>query len=97
MYDGIVLGLDMLADQRAIDPGGKYMLVVLTDGETNEGLGFDNVDEAIAGARIPVFTVGFEADLDELGRLASLVEAASINASEGDVEFKLVSLFNAGV
>jgi len=97
MYDGIVLGLDMLADQRASDPGGKYMLVVLTDGETNEGLGFDNVDEAIAGARIPVFTVGFEADLDELGRLASLVEAASINASEGDVEFKLVSLFNAGV
>jgi hypothetical protein len=44
-----------------------------------------------------VFTVGFEADLDELGRLASLVEAASNNASEGDVEFKLVSLFNAGV
>ncbi len=97
MYDGIVLGLDMLIEQRAADPSGKYMLVVLTDGETNEGLEFGDVDEVIAGARIPVFTVGFEADLDELGRLASLVEAASINASEGDVEFKLVSLFNAGV
>jgi Ca-activated chloride channel family protein len=97
MYDGIILGLQMLAEQRQLDPGGKFMLVVLTDGETNEGLGFDKVDEAIAGARIPVFTVGFEADLDELGRLAALVEAASFNASEGDVEFKLVSLFNAGV
>ena len=97
MYDGIILGLQMLVEQRELDPSGKFMLVVLTDGETNEGLGFGEVDAAIAGARIPVFTVGFEANLEELGRLASLVEAASFNASEGDVEFKLVSLFNAGV
>jgi Ca-activated chloride channel family protein len=97
MYDGIVLGLSMLAEKRAVDPDGKFMLVVLTDGETNEGLSFNAVDDVIAGARIPVFTVGFEADLEELGRVASLVEAASINAGEGDVEFKLVSLFNAGV
>ena len=67
MYNGILLGLDMLVDQRAIDPSGKYMLVVLTDGETNEGLNFGDLDEVIAGARIPIFTVGFEADLEELG------------------------------
>jgi hypothetical protein len=40
--------------------------------------------------------VGFEANLDELRRLSSLVEAASIDASEADVEFKIASLFNAG-
>jgi Ca-activated chloride channel family protein len=97
MYDGVMLGLSMLAEQRAIDPNGKYLLVVLTDGETNEGLRLDQVDEVIEGLRIPVFTVGFEADLEELGQLASLVEAATINAGEGDVEFKLTSLFNAGV
>jgi Ca-activated chloride channel family protein len=97
MYDGVMLGLSMLADQRAVDPSGKYMLVVLTDGETNEGLGLGQVDETIEGLRIPVFTVGFEADLEQLGQLASLVEAASINANEDDVEFKLSSLFNAGV
>ena len=57
----------------------------------------DEVAEVIAGARIPVFTVGFEADIDELDRLAAIVEAASIDAREGDVEFKMVSLFNAGV
>lgn len=97
MYDGVVLGLSMLAEQREQEPNGKYMLIVLTDGETNEGLRFGDVDEVVAGLRIPVVTVGFEADLEELGRLASLVEAATINASEGDVEFKLSSLFNAGV
>lgn len=97
MYDGIVVGLSMLVEHRATDPSGKYLLVVLTDGENRDGLSFDDVAEVIAGVRIPVFTVGFEADIDELGRLASLVEAANINASEGNVEFKLASLFNAGV
>lgn len=97
MYDGIVVGLSMLVQERAVDPSGKYLLVVLTDGETRDGLSFDDVAAVVAGVRIPVFTVGFEADIDELGRLASLVEAANIDASEGNVEFKLASLFNAGV
>ncbi len=96
MYDGIVLGLKMLEDQRAADPDLKTLLVVLTDGETTDGLQFDGVDEMIAGLRIPIYTVGFEADLEELGRVSSLVEAASIDASEDDVEFKIAALFNAG-
>lgn len=96
MYDGIVLGLKMLEDQRAADPDLKTLLVVLTDGETTDGLRFEDVDEMIAGLRIPIYTVGFEADLEELGRVSSLVEAASIDASEDDVEFKIAALFNAG-
>jgi Ca-activated chloride channel family protein len=96
MYDGIVLGLKMLDDKRAADPDLKTILVVLTDGETTDGLQFGDVDQMIAGLRIPIYTVGFEADLDELGRVSSLVEAASIDASEEDVEFKIAALFNAG-
>ena len=96
MYDGIVLGLKMLEDRRAADPDLKTILVVLTDGETTDGLQFGDVDDMIAGLRIPIYTVGFEADLEELGRVSSLVEAASIDASEEDVEFKIAALFNAG-
>ena len=54
MYDGIVLGLKMLEDQRAADPDLKTILVVLTDGETTDGLQFSDVDEMIAGLRIPI-------------------------------------------
>ena len=96
MYDGIVLGLDMLDEQRAANPDLKTILVVLTDGQTTDGLRFGDVDQMIAGLRIPVYTVGFEADLDELGRVSSLVEAASIDANSNDVEFKIAALFNAG-
>jgi Ca-activated chloride channel family protein len=97
MYDGIGLGLSLLLDHRAANPDSKLLLIVLTDGATNEGLTLGDFEEIITGLRIPIYTVGFEADLDELGKLASLVEAASINASEDDVEFKIASLFNAGV
>jgi Ca-activated chloride channel family protein len=96
MYDGIILGLSMLEEESATNPELKPLLVVLTDGQTSEGLEFDEVDNTIAGLRIPVYTVGFEADLDELGRLSTLVEAASINADADDVEFKIAALFNAG-
>ncbi len=96
MYDGIVLGLSMLDAERQVDPEVKPIMVVLTDGETTDGLEFSEVDTMIAGLRIPVYTVGFEADLDELSTVSSLVEAASIDASEDDVEFKIAALFNAG-
>ena len=95
MYDGIVLGLKMLEDQQALDPDLKTLLVVLSDGQTTDGLTFDDVDDVIEGLRIPIYTVGFEADLDELGPVSSLVEAASINASEADVEFKIGSMLNS--
>jgi Ca-activated chloride channel family protein len=96
MYDGIVLGLSMLDAERLADPDIKPILVVLTDGETTAGLDFGDVDQMIEGLRIPIYTVGFEADLDELAKVSALVEAASIDASESDVEFKIAALFNAG-
>ncbi len=96
MYDGIVLGQSMLEAEVAANPEVKPLLVVLTDGQTTDGLEYGSVDNTIAGLRIPVYTVGFEADLDELGRLSTLVEAASINADQDDVEFKIAALFNAG-
>jgi Ca-activated chloride channel family protein len=86
----------MLEAEVAANPDVKPILVVLTDGETTDGLSFGNVDGVIEGLRIPVYTVGFEANLEELLRLSSLVEAASIDASEEDVEFKIAALFNAG-
>jgi Ca-activated chloride channel homolog len=97
MYDGVLLGLSMLLEQRAVDPETRLLLIVLTDGETMDGFDFGDVSETIQGLRIPVYTVGFEANVDELSRLSSLVEAASINANEEDVEFKMSALFNAGV
>lgn len=71
------------------------MLFVLTDGVTNQGFGLEQARPVIQGVRIPVYTIGYEANLEVLQRLSSLVEAASLNADQGDVEYKIGSLLNA--
>lgn len=95
MYDGIVVALSMLADYRKANPEVRPMLFVLTDGQTNRGLNFDDVVAVIGGMRVPIYTIGFDADIQELSRLSSLVEAASLNASEADLRYKIGALLNS--
>jgi Ca-activated chloride channel family protein len=95
MYNGVVVALQMLVDYRKQHPDVRPMLFVLTDGETNRGLVFDQVQAIVAGLGIPVYTVGFDADIGELARLSGLVESATLNASEADLRYKLGALLNA--
>lgn len=95
MYNGIVVALQMLEEYRQANPDARPMLFVLTDGQTNEGLTFDQVQAMIHALGIPVYTIGFDADIKELARLSGLVEAASFNATEADLRYKLSALLNA--
>ena len=95
MYDGIAVALRMLIEEKRKRPEVKPMLFVLTDGETNRGLSFGDMRRVIRGLGVPVYSVGFEADLEELGRLSSLVEAASLKAGEGDLRYKIGALLNS--
>ena len=94
MYDGVAVALSMLVKAKREEPSIKPVLFVLTDGETNRGLGYSDMDAIVEGLQIPVYTIGFEANIDELKRLSSLVEAASLNASEDDVGYTIGALLN---
>lgn len=95
MYDGIAVALDMLADEIKKRPEVKPMLFVLTDGETNQGLRFDNFQRIVEAIGVPVYTIGYEANLEELKRLSSLVEAASMSADQDDIAYKIGTLLTA--
>ncbi|MEM7405247.1 MAG: VWA domain-containing protein [Pseudomonadota bacterium] len=95
MYDGVVVALDMLIEAQRANPKAKPMLFVLSDGETNKGLKFNGVNKVVQGLQIPIYTIGYEANLAELGRLSSLVEAASLNADSGEIRYKIGALLNA--
>ena len=95
MYDGIAVALNLLIEEKRKRPEVKPMLFVLTDGQSGSGLTFDEMSPVIRGLRIPVYTIGFEADLEELSRLSSLVEAASLKAGEGDLRYKIGALLNS--
>ncbi|MFL5626570.1 MAG: vWA domain-containing protein [Ktedonobacteraceae bacterium] len=97
MYDGIVVALKMLLAAQTKQPDCKPLLIVLTDGETNAGLNFDQVRPVIAGLKIPIYTIGYNTKLDLLRHISAINEAASLNADEGDIAYKIGALLNAAM
>jgi Ca-activated chloride channel homolog len=95
MFDAIIVASKMLMDEKAKNPNTKLMLFVLTDGETNYGHSLNDIQGMLQTFKIPVYTIGYNANLKELQNLSSINEAASINADSDDVVYKLGSLFNA--
>jgi Ca-activated chloride channel family protein len=97
MFDGIIVATKMLMEEKAKYPNAKLMLFVLTDGETNSGHSLNDVEGMLRTLKIPIYTIGYNANIQELQTLSSINEAASINADSEDVVYKLASLFNAVV
>jgi Ca-activated chloride channel family protein len=95
MYDGIAVALSMPVEARRANPEVKPVLFVLTDGATNVGHDFADVRRIIEGLGIPIYTIGYEAQIDELRRLSATVEAASLNADVERIDFMIGSLLNA--
>lgn len=95
MFDGIIAGAKMLMEEKAKNPDAKIMLFVLSDGETNAGHSLNDVSGMLKALKIPVYTIGYNANIKALDSLSSINEAASINADSEDVVYKLGNLFNA--
>ena len=76
-------------------PDAKPMLFVLSDGDSNTGYNLNDVRDILETYAIPVYTIGYNADIAALEKISSINEAASINAETEDVIYKLKNLFNA--
>ena len=95
-FDAIVVAADMLMKVKKDNPNMKPMIFVLSDGETNVGYDLDkNLTNVIEGLGIPIYTIGYNANLTELQKISTINEAASINADSDDVIYALKNLFNA--
>ena len=96
-YDAVAVAINMLEEKQKEIPNAKLMLFVLSDGETNSGVSLSRITPIVAGYKIPVYTIGYNANLDELKNLSSINEAATINATSDDVVYQLKQLFNANM
>lgn len=97
-YDAIIVAADMLTKAVADSEDAKPMIFVLSDGETNQGyVDFEPMKEVIGGLHIPVYTIGYNANISALQQISSINEAASIDASTDDVTYQLKNLFNANM
>ncbi len=96
-FDGICVALDMINQMMEEYPDAKPMLFVLSDGETNVGYTLNDTRDILSGLKIPVYTIGYNADLAALESISAVNEAASIDASTDDVVYQLKTLFNASM
>lgn len=95
MFDAIVVASNMLMEEKVNNPAAKLMLFVLSDGETNYGYSLNHVESMLRTLKIPIYTIGYNANVKALQNVSNINEAASINADSDDVIYKLGSLFNA--
>jgi len=94
-FDGIAVAMDMIQEQRAVDPSLKPMIFVLSDGETNEGHSLNAIEGIVKDLGITIHTIGYNANIKALKTIAEINEGACINADTNDVVYKLRNLFNA--
>ena len=94
-FDAIAVAVQMLLDEKEKNLDAKLMLFVLSDGETNIGHSLDDLREILESVKIPVHTIGYNANIEALENISRINEATSINADSDDVIYKLGSLFNA--
>jgi Ca-activated chloride channel family protein len=96
-YDALVVAIDMLEKATADDPEARKMVFLLSDGEQNQGYSLRDITDIVKGLRIPIYTIGYNANIDALKQVSSINEAASIDASTEDVVYQLKTLFNANM
>lgn len=94
-FDAIAVAVQMLLDEKEKNTDAKLMLFVLSDGETNIGHSLDDLREILESVKIPVHTIGYNANIEALENISRINEATNINADSDDVIYKLGSLFNA--
>lgn len=95
MFDAIIVATKMLIEEKAQNPNANLMLFVLSDGETNYGHSLKDIRGMMEAFAIPIYTIGYNANIKALETLSQINEAASINADTEDVVYQLGSLFNA--
>ena len=95
MYDAIIVAEHMLMEKYKENPNSRLMLIVLTDGESNRGHSFEDIEEISRNIRIPIYTIGYNADIDALQEVSDINEASTMDADSDNVIYKLESLFNS--
>ena len=94
-YDAIVVALDMINKAMEEHPDAKPMIFLLSDGEQNVGLNLNDIEPVVSSYEVPIYTIGYNANIDALKKISEINEAATINAASDDIIYQLKNLFNS--
>lgn len=93
--DAVVVATKMLNDFSVSNPDHKLIVFVLSDGEQNEGLGLETVQDALQYSGVPVHTIAYDIQSDQLKSLSRLAEGAYIESSSTSASYRIGNLLNS--
>ena len=96
-YDAICVAMQMVLDKLEEIPEAKPVIFLLSDGEQNRGYDLAEIRDIIAGLQMPIYTIGYNANIDALKEVSEINEAVCINAGTEDIAYQLRQLFNANM
>ncbi len=93
--DALIVALDMINTALEKTPNAKPMIFLLSDGEQNVGHSLNEVEGVLRAYEVPIYTIGYNANIDALKKISGINEAATINADSDDIVYQLKNLFNS--
>ena len=85
----------MINEEKAENPEIKPIIILLSDGQTGSGYSLSSMRELLDFYDIPMYTIGYEANVRELESIASINNGTFIDASSDDISYILKTLFDA--
>ncbi|RVU86212.1 VWA domain-containing protein [Leucothrix sargassi] len=95
--DAVIVAAELLLEFGKSNPDHKKVIFLLSDGSTNRGLTYTEIEKSLEWSGIPVHTIAYEvggADTD-LRPMAALAEGAYIESSAGSASYRIGNLLNS--
>jgi len=93
--DAIVVAANLLLEHAKQNPDDKLTIFVLSDGEQNRGMDFDDVSEMLQWSGIPVHSIAYEVTSDDLKQISALAEGAYIESKAESASYRIGNLLNS--
>ena len=98
MYDAMMVGLGKLIEQKRSNPNGRFYLLVLTDGQTNQGLVLNQVQDVLKYSEVRVYPIAYgNVNQQELAAIAALRESTVKTGTPENVKELLKGLFQTNL
>ncbi len=93
--DAVLVAANELSGFARENPDHKLVIFVLSDGETNKGLAYEDVSTVMEWIGIPIHSIAYELSSEHLKAMASLAEGAYIESSAESASYRIGNLLNS--
>ncbi len=93
--DAVLVAAKLLADYALDYPDHKLIIFVLSDGERNRGYALNDVQDLLEWSGIPVHSIAYDIQSEELAALSRLAEGAYIESSSTSASYRIGNLLNS--